>query len=185
MQVNRNIDFKYSLAMPGENVPELIAAGMAMTPIGWVALAISSIGLCRFEPSASDSSDHAWQETFRRWGGPGIQRDDLVASTWANKIFTANERFSAHVHGTRFQLKVWQALLAIPEDSTTTYGAIATQIGHPHACRAVGTAVGRNPLALIIPCHRVVPASGGIGNYRWGIALKRKLLWIDGELAED
>lgn len=83
------------------------------------------------------------------------------------------------VSGTPFQRKVWNALRKIPYGSVKTYGDIAKEIGHPKAVRAVGTAVGKNPLAIIIPCHRVVPSSGGIGKFGWGSDIKKKLLDLE------
>ena len=78
--------------------------------------------------------------------------------------------------GTDFQKSVWRALLDIPASSTSSYKKIAILLGKPTASRAVGSAVGANPIVLLIPCHRVVPLSGGTGNYRWGSALKQALL---------
>ena len=78
--------------------------------------------------------------------------------------------------GTDFQKSVWRALLDIPASSTSSYKKIAILLGKPTASRAVGSAVGANPIVLLIPCHRVVPLSGGTGNYRWGPALKQELL---------
>lgn len=80
------------------------------------------------------------------------------------------------VAGTPFQRKVWNATRKIPYGQTRTYAEIAKQIGHPKAVRAVGTALGKNPVCIIVPCHRVVPSSGGIGNYAYGAAVKRWLL---------
>jgi len=81
-----------------------------------------------------------------------------------------------HLVGTPFQLDVWNALLNIPLGGTTTYGALASEIGKPKAFRAVGSAVGDNPIFYAIPCHRVLPASGGVGNYYWGPEIKKALL---------
>lgn len=80
------------------------------------------------------------------------------------------------LYGTDFQMDVWKALLAIPNDETITYGALAMKIGKPKAYRAVGTAVGMNPISGVIPCHRVLPANGGVGNYLWGAEKKASLL---------
>lgn len=82
--------------------------------------------------------------------------------------------------GTPFQAAVWQALLAIPRGSIQTYTDIATQIQHPKAVRAVGSAIGANPIAILIPCHRVVPKGGGIGQYHWGQKVKSALLTWEG-----
>lgn len=81
-----------------------------------------------------------------------------------------------HVSATDFQWKVWQALLQVAPGTTATYADIARRIGHPKACRAVGSAVGQNPVAVLIPCHRIVRTNGGWGGYHWGIDIKRCLL---------
>ncbi len=83
------------------------------------------------------------------------------------------------LRGTEFQKSVWQALLKIPKGKLVTYGDVANDIDRPKAYRAVGTAVGENPLSLIIPCHRVVQASGALGNYGWGLPVKEKLLELE------
>ncbi len=83
-------------------------------------------------------------------------------------------------HGTPFQLKVWQSLCGVPYGQTTTYGEIARSIGHPTAARAVGGAVGRNPLPILIPCHRVLPSSGKLGKFGPGPVWKARLLEIEG-----
>lgn len=82
--------------------------------------------------------------------------------------------------GTPFQHRVWSALRSVPYGATLTYGQLAKKIGKPRAVRAVASAVARNPVAIIIPCHRIVPASGGTGKYRWGAARKRWLLTLEG-----
>ncbi|MDR2683818.1 MAG: methylated-DNA--[protein]-cysteine S-methyltransferase [Prevotellaceae bacterium] len=81
-----------------------------------------------------------------------------------------------HLKGTEFQFQVWQSLLKIPFGKIATYGKIAMETGHPKACRAVGTAIGNNPVSVIIPCHRVIQSSGKLGGYRWGIERKKTLL---------
>lgn len=81
--------------------------------------------------------------------------------------------------GTDFQLAVWHALLNIPQGKTLSYGDIANDMGKPKASRAVGTAIGENPVSLIVPCHRVIQKSGALGNYGWGLDLKRRLLEIE------
>ena len=88
------------------------------------------------------------------------------------------------IHGTDFQKSVWQALLDIPYGETVTYGHIAKTIHQPTANRAVGTAVGRNPISIIIPCHRVINKSGGKMNYLWGVDVKQKLLSIEQQFKE-
>lgn len=86
------------------------------------------------------------------------------------------------LRGTPFQLAVWRELLRLPYGATTTYGAIARAVGRPGAARAVGQAVGANPVAVVVPCHRVLAAGGGLGGYAGGLGLKRRLLALEGAL---
>ncbi len=81
-----------------------------------------------------------------------------------------------HLYGTDFQLKVWEYLQKIPKGKISTYSEIANKIGHPKAVRAVGTAVGQNPVSILIPCHRVLRSDGGLGGYHWGLERKKRLL---------
>lgn len=86
------------------------------------------------------------------------------------------DKIKLHLNGTPFQLKVWETLLKIPMGNLTTYGTIAKKIGKPKASRAVGTAIGSNPIAFLIPCHRVIQASGNIGGYMWGNTRKSAII---------
>lgn len=88
-------------------------------------------------------------------------------------------RIKLHLSGTNFQLKVWEALLSIPEGKITNYGTIATQIGDSKMSRAVGTAIGDNPVGYLIPCHRVLQSTGAISGYRWGVGRKRTILGFE------
>lgn len=85
-----------------------------------------------------------------------------------------------HLKGTEFQLKVWQSLLKIPMGHLSTYGQLAKAIDHPKAARAVGTAIGSNPIAFLIPCHRVIQSTGALGGYEWGITRKTALIGWEG-----
>ena len=85
-----------------------------------------------------------------------------------------------HLKGTPFQLKVWEALLKIPMGTLSTYKAVAETIGHPSASRAVGTAIGSNPIAFLIPCHRVIQSSGIFGGYMWGSVRKTAIIGWEG-----
>jgi AraC family transcriptional regulator of adaptative response/methylated-DNA-[protein]-cysteine methyltransferase len=92
------------------------------------------------------------------------------------KDLKPNSKIKFHVRGTNFQIKVWEALLSIPPGAGSTYGKIAAHIGKPNAVRAVGNAVGDNPVCYIIPCHRVLRSNGEIGGYYWGVERKRTML---------
>ncbi|HEY1037398.1 MAG TPA: methylated-DNA--[protein]-cysteine S-methyltransferase [Candidatus Paceibacterota bacterium] len=93
-------------------------------------------------------------------------------------------KIKLHLHGTNFQIQVWQALLSIPEGAASTYGKIATKLGDKNLSRAVGTAIGKNPIGYIIPCHRVLKSTGEIGGYRWGPERKRAMLGFEASRRE-
>lgn len=105
---------------------------------------------------------------------------ETMKKCFGNSSFVPATEFlsmeQARPEGTPFQMRVWEELRKIPAGKTVSYAYIAERIGRPKAVRAVGNAVGANPLAMIIPCHRVLPSSGKIGNYRWGRAKKKLLL---------
>ncbi|NCO03543.1 MAG: methylated-DNA--[protein]-cysteine S-methyltransferase [Alphaproteobacteria bacterium] len=116
-------------------------------------------------------------------GAEFIEEEGATLGT-LDRIFEAWEgdhlrSVRTHIKGTVFQKEVWNALLSIPRGKVVSYGDVANDIGRPKAFRAVGTAVGENPISLIIPCHRVVQKSGALGNYGWGIDLKKRLLEIE------
>ncbi|MFP4157224.1 MAG: methylated-DNA--[protein]-cysteine S-methyltransferase [Opitutales bacterium] len=104
----------------------------------------------------------------------------------AELIFEASDRALGEapleLSGTPFQRRVWQALRELPRGQTTCYGELARQVGRPGAARAVGAAVGANPIAYVVPCHRVVRKDGRLGGFRWGVALKRCLLQAEGAI---
>lgn len=106
------------------------------------------------------------------------QTDDYQhnAALFFTSDWSKMKKVKLHITGTDFQLSVWKALLKIPMGNLTTYGKMATTIQQPKAARAVGTAIGSNPIAFIIPCHRVIQSSGGIGGYMWGTARKIALI---------
>jgi len=113
------------------------------------------------------------------WGSELLRRDDArveqaLADAWV--LLARGLRVPVHMRGTDFQLSVWRTMVHIPAGQTLSYGDLAAQIGRPHAARAVGAAAAANTIALLIPCHRVCPATGGAGAYRWRHTLKRQLL---------
>src|SRR5206468_922011 len=123
-----------------------------------------------------------WAALRAEWPNARVQRDDGVARDVVAKVFEgsgssrqASTALRALVRGTAFQLRVWRALLQVPPGSLITYGQLAAAIGRPTAARAVGTAVGQNPLAYLIPCHRVIRSTGLLGDYRWGQVRKRAI----------
>lgn len=152
------------------------------SPFGNIIIASTEEGICYvafYEHEAVALS--ALQVNF-----PNAAYTQLIDSVHqtALKIFTQEEPLSdqinLHVKATAFQLLVWQELLKIPFGQLTTYGQLAKNIHNPNATRAVGTAIGSNPVAFLIPCHRVIQASGKFGNYMWGSERKNAMIeWED------
>ena len=153
-----------------------ISWGFGDTPFGRCLLGLSPQGICHL--SFSDSPC----DLQREWPGAGLRRDDRAAAELAARIFRRHAPpfplppLRGLVCGTPFQLKVWQLLLHVQHGTLVSYGQLAAASGQPRAARAVGTAVGRNPLAWLIPCHRVIRESGEIGNYHWGRERKQAML---------
>lgn len=133
-------------------------------------------GLCGLAFCAETGFDAAFADMARRWPGATLIEDGAGIAHWVEAAFTGGEGAALNVVGAPFQIKVWQALLEIPSGQVTTYSEIAARIGHPGAVRAVGTAVGRNPVSYLIPCHRALRKSGGLGGYHWGLPVKRAML---------
>jgi methylated-DNA-[protein]-cysteine S-methyltransferase len=154
------------------------------TKLGWIGLAFSEIGLRAATlplPSAQ-----AVEEELRRLGARE-PADTAEAGDWPRQLgrYALREMvsFSGELdlsQGTPFQRQVWQALLEIPRGETRSYRWVAERIGRPGSARAVGQAVGANPLPIVVPCHRVVASNGGLGSYGGGLALKETLLRLEG-----
>lgn len=145
------------------------------SPFGRVLLASTEIGICYAAPSPDDSL--ALSTLLNKFKGTLVKQVEPNAFFQQNRLIdAANSSHNFHLVGTPFQLEVWKALLQIPFGETSTYGKIALEIGKPKAYRAVGSAVGQNPIFYLIPCHRVLPASQKVGNYLWGAQMKQELL---------
>jgi len=145
---------------------------------GGVLVASTHKGICYL--CFADDEQLAFSELEKRFPKAGfIQQTDGIQQN-ALQVFTAERSkinpIKLHLKGTDFQLKVWEALLKIPMGNLTTYGTIAALIQKPKAARTVGTAIGSNPVAFLIPCHRVIQSSGVIGGYMWGTARKTALI---------
>ena len=110
------------------------------------------------------------------------QADDQLESIFAH---THARPLKVWLHGSAFQLKVWEALLHIPSNASLSYGDIASWLGKPSASRAVGGAVGKNPVAWLIPCHRVITSLGTLGGYRWGQATKQAMIGLEASTARN
>jgi O-6-methylguanine DNA methyltransferase len=147
------------------------------SPVGHLFLAASTKGLVRLEFEARLQKLHADSIELRE------SKPDLAPYLRELDDYFAGERreFSLplDLRGTAFQLACWRALLEIPYGETRSYRDIAQAIGHPHACRAVGMSNNRNPIAIVVPCHRVIASSGSLCGYGGGLDIKRKLLDLE------
>ena len=155
-----------------------IRYGFHSTPFGDCLLALTDRGICGLAFAGGGERRTVLDELRRRWGAAVLRRDQAATAETASRVFERwrGAPITLALKGTNFQIKVWEALLRIPPGTVVSYGDIARAIGHPDSYRAVGTAVGRNPIAYLIPCHRVIQRSGAFGNYRWGAARKRAML---------
>lgn len=133
-------------------------------------------GLCGLAFAAETGTEAAMQDMISRWPKATFVEDPMRLKPWVDTAFAQKGETQLHMIGAPFQIKVWEALLQIPSGHVTTYSEIAHSIGNPKAVRAVGTAVGRNPVSWLIPCHRALRKSGGLGGYHWGLPVKRALL---------
>ena len=132
-------------------------------------------GICGLGLSAEMGEAAAMQDLTARWPRARFRENPGPLAPWVRAAFGQTQA-PLHLLGAPFQIKVWEALLRVPSGHVTTYSDIARAIGHPAAVRAVGTAVGRNPISLFIPCHRALRKSGGLGGYHWGLPVKRAIL---------
>lgn len=157
-----------------------IRYGIHPTPFGKALIATTERGICHLSFVQTSEGD-AIDQLVLDWKQASMIEDHKSTVPLIEPIFDLryNHRgkpLNVHLRGTNFQLKVWEALLQIPAGEVTTYAGIASRIGNPSATRAVGTAVGHNPIAVLIPCHRVIRKIGEFGNYRYGALRKKALL---------
>jgi AraC family transcriptional regulator, regulatory protein of adaptative response / methylated-DNA-[protein]-cysteine methyltransferase len=153
-----------------------IRYGVADSPFGTAFVAETPRGLCRLAFLDTGGAAREAHDLAATWSRAELQRDDaraasLIATIWGQQ----RANLPLAVSGTNFQVQVWRALLELAPGATVTYSALARLLGKPDGARAVGNAVGANPIAWIIPCHRVLRAGGALGGYRWGVARKQMI----------
>lgn len=158
-----------------------IGFGTAPSPFGPVFVAWTDRGVCRVSFAGARDVDGEKKALRRTWGRAVLEADESRAASLAETIFSAPfdpeaGPLTVHVRGTNFQLAVWRALLRIPTGAVTTYGRLAETVCSARAARATGNAVGSNPISFLIPCHRVIRATGESGNYGGGPSRKRCML---------
>lgn len=168
---------------PGEF--KLAGAGLSIhyalhdTPFGYAFIAITPRGICNFSFLESTDIDEQLEALRTKWPHANLRESRQRTKAIIDALFNIQKKvdrpLSLHVSGTNFQINVWKALLQIPPGMMTSYSDVATAIGHPKSARAVGLAVGANPVAFLIPCHRVIQKSGALGGYHWGITRKHAI----------
>jgi len=150
--------------------------GTVDSPFGPALVMGTSKGICGLGFVEDGDTRAVFADLSNRWPDARFMENTDAIKDWAKATFDMKGETALHMIGAPFQLKVWEALLRVPSGHVTTYSEIAQCIGHPKAVRAVGTAVGRNPVGWLIPCHRALRKSGALGGYHWGLEVKRAML---------
>jgi AraC family transcriptional regulator of adaptative response/methylated-DNA-[protein]-cysteine methyltransferase len=168
----------------------IIHYGFHPTPFGECLLALTERGICFLCFVGADGRKSALQDLQDHWQQASLVENRERTGQVVSDIFPLNEKPEIHLrlllNGTNFQIKVWEALLRIPYGRLVTYGQIAASLDRPGAARAVGQAVGHNPIAYLIPCHRVIRQMGVFGNYRYGPLRKKAMLgWEFSRLSQE
>jgi AraC family transcriptional regulator of adaptative response/methylated-DNA-[protein]-cysteine methyltransferase len=164
-----------------------IEYGFADCPFGRVLVMATPKGVCGLAFGDEGEDERMLADMTSRWPKADFIENAGHAEDIARRIFEHDGKteIGLHLLGTPFQIKVWEALLAIPEGKMTTYGTLAARLGDAKASRAVGTAVGRNPVSWLIPCHRVLGSDGALHGYHWGLVRKRSMLAMEAARAEN
>lgn len=166
----------------------IISYGYHSSPLGDILIGQTEIGVCWLGFVVDEDRSVPFKEMQRHWPKAECVENesatqaasDQILQIWQGKGDQAR-KLKLDLHGTNFQIQVWRALLKIPAGATVSYQDVADALGAPTASRAVGTAVGYNPISLLIPCHRVIQKSGIVENYMWGSARKKIILGLESE----
>jgi AraC family transcriptional regulator of adaptative response/methylated-DNA-[protein]-cysteine methyltransferase len=148
------------------------------SPFGLSLVMGTDKGICGIAFASETGEEAAFDDLMGRWPLAHFVEDPMFLRPWVLSAYgvKAEGEVPLYLIGTPMQLKVWEALMRIPSGQVTSYSELAGAIGKPRAVRAVGTAVGRNPISYLIPCHRALRKSGGLGGYHWGVPVKRAML---------
>lgn len=150
------------------------------SPFGLSLVMGTEKGICGIGFASETGEEEAMRDLLSRWPKARFVEDPMFLRPWVLSAFNETTgqlgKTPVYMIGSPLQIKVWEALMRIPSGQVSTYSEIAGSIGMPRAVRAVGTAVGRNPVSWLIPCHRALRKSGALGGYHWGLPVKRALL---------
>ena len=155
-----------------------VSYGYGMTPFGEALLAWTERGICFLGFCHEEGRQHSWDNFNQQWPDANLTENDSGATRKLSEIFSESEpqQLKIWLRGSPFQLRVWEALLELPTGTHCTYGQLASFAGNANASRATGSAIGRNPVSWLIPCHRVINSLGTVGGYRWGTNTKRAMI---------
>ena len=161
--------------------------GYGTTPFGEALLAWTDRGVCFLGFCHEGGKQYIWEHFNQQWPDADLSENNLLAGEQLAEIFTEGERKKLKIwlRGSPFQLQVWEALLSIPVGTHCTYGQLASFSGHAGASRATGSAIGRNPVSWLIPCHRVINSLGTLGGYRWGTNTKHAMIGYEAAISAD
>jgi AraC family transcriptional regulator of adaptative response/methylated-DNA-[protein]-cysteine methyltransferase len=165
-----------------------IRYGFHPSPFGRALLMVNERGLVGLAFADPGGDAEALADMQRRWPRASYVPDDKATAGYAARIFDrrkwqAERPLRVVLIGTDFEIRVWETLLSVPLGGATTYSAVAERLGKPSASRAVGAAVGRNPISFVVPCHRVLGKSGSLTGYHWGLTRKRAILGWEAGIA--
>jgi AraC family transcriptional regulator of adaptative response/methylated-DNA-[protein]-cysteine methyltransferase len=163
----------------------ILQYGFVESPFGDCLMAISPLGIFWLSFVVTGGRPAALEDLKQHWLAAQFARDEAAVQPYADRAFRPlkgedsvgkAEPIALHLQGTNFQVQVWRALLSIPPGETVGYGEVARRIGHPGSARAIGNALNANPVAFLIPCHRVIRSTGAMGGYRYGLPRKQVML---------
>ena len=166
-----------------------ISYGFHPSPFGLALVMVTAYGLCGLGFCDVGGEKAGLLDMTRRWPHAQYTEDSASTAVYAAQVFAdkrlrPNEPLRITFIGTDFEIRVWETLLKIPLGKVATYGGIAEHLAKPKAARAVGAAVGRNPISFVVPCHRVIGKSGDLTGYHWGLTRKKAILgWESGKMA--
>lgn len=174
---------KIEAMTPGEyakaGADVVIEYGFHDSPFGIALIMATEKGVCGLAFGDEGEEDVVLADMKARWPKASYRENSARTAAMARRIFQSGGALSLHLMGTPWQVKVWQALLSIPSGKFATYRGIAEKVSDAHAARAVGAAVGRNPISWLIPCHRVLASDGSLHGYHWGMPRKRAMLAVE------
>jgi AraC family transcriptional regulator of adaptative response/methylated-DNA-[protein]-cysteine methyltransferase len=153
-----------------------IVFGWFKSPYGPMLLSSTEKGICGLAFADEYGEKKTISKMFEYWPNANFQQNDDALVSQSRSILEHKEPLNIHMIGSPFQINVWKTLLKIPTGSVTSYSDIAYQLKRPKAVRAIASAIGRNPICWLIPCHRVIRKTGNLGGYRWGLNIKNNIL---------